>query len=260
MSSTIKRKVQDREATIEDITTLRAQANVRTTEPKCPLCKSNHWLARCRKFREKSLEDRLRIVKDKGLCNNGLTIGHFARRCPKDSFCKVEGCRTKHSTFLHPKRTTNSQSQGAGINADSSDMASSQPDLPRSETAASSFVNMSSKSTISSAIGLAILWVKESRSGPNASFCTEQLLNRLGLEGGQSRISLTTLRGTPTSIRPERRKHVRDVYSTPSLPVNKEDMASREDIDRWPHLNGVEVPAIDAEIGLLIGSILPQVL
>ena len=25
-----------------------------TTEPKCPLCKSNHWLARCREFRGRS--------------------------------------------------------------------------------------------------------------------------------------------------------------------------------------------------------------
>ena len=42
--------------------------------------------------------------------------------------------------------------------------------------------------------------------------------------------------------------------------MNKEDIASREDIDRWPHLNGVEVPAIDTEIGLLIASNVPQVL
>ena len=257
-----------------------------TTEPKCPLCKSNHWLARCREFRGKSLEDRLRIVKDKSLCNNCLTIGHFARRCPKDSFCKVEGCTAKHSTFLHPKPTTNSQSQSAGTIADSSDMALSQPDLPHSETAVSSFVNMSSKSTISSAIGLAILPVKVKSpgnpavverstfldNGSNASFCTKQLLNRLGLEGRQSKISLTTLRGTNESVRcslvdlqvfdlnEENMIEISSVYSMPSLPVNKEDIATREDIDRWPHLNGVEVPAIDAEIGLLIGSNVPQVL
>ena len=46
-----------------------------TTEPKYPLCKSNHWLARCREFRGRSLEDRLRIVKDKGLCKTVLIKG-----------------------------------------------------------------------------------------------------------------------------------------------------------------------------------------
>lgn len=53
---------------------------------------------------------------------------------------------------------------------------------------------------------------------------------------------------------------ISSVYSTPSLPVNKEDIASRKHIDPWPHLNRVEVPAIDAEIGLLNGSNVPQVL
>ena len=94
-------------------------------------------------------------------------------------------------------------------------MALSQPDLPHSETAASSFVNMSSKSTISSAIGLAIHPVKVKSpgnpavvetyafpdNGSNASFCSEQLLNRLGLEGRQSKISLSTLRRTNEPVR-----------------------------------------------------------
>ena len=53
---------------------------------------------------------------------------------------------------------------------------------------------------------------------------------------------------------------ISSVYYTPSLPVNNKDIASREDINRWPHLNGVKVPAINAEIGLLIGSNVPQVL
>ena len=79
-------------------------------------------------------------------------------------------------------------------------MALSQPDLPCPETAASSFMNMSPKSTISSVIGLAILPVKVKSpgipavvetyafhdNGSNTSFCTEPLLNRLGLEGRQS--------------------------------------------------------------------------
>ena len=263
--------------------TSRNNNGANTTEPKCPLCKSNHWLARSREFRGKSLEDRLKIVKDKDLCNNCSTIGHFTRRCPKNSFCKVEGCRATHSTFLHPKPMANSQSQSAGINANSSDMAPSQLDLPRSETTASSFINMSSKSTISSAIGLVILPVKVKSPGnptlveiyaffdnsSNASFCTKKLLNRLGLEGRQSKISLTTLRGTNKSVQcslidlqvlnKENMVEISSVYSTPSLPVNKEDIVSREDIDRWPHLNGVEVPTIDAEIGLLIESNVPQV-
>ena len=49
-------------------------------------------------------KDRLKFVREKKLCNNCLSTGHFVRSCPKKSFCKVDGCTSKHSTFLHPKQ------------------------------------------------------------------------------------------------------------------------------------------------------------
>jgi len=39
-------------------------------------------------------------AKDTNL--NCLIPGHYAAVCPKMSFCKVDGCYDKHSTFLHP--------------------------------------------------------------------------------------------------------------------------------------------------------------
>ena len=50
------------------------------------------------------------------------------------------------------------------------------------------------------------------------------------------------------------------VYSRPSLPVSSDAVARKEDIRQWPHLNGIVVPQIDAEIGLLIGSDVPVAL
>ena len=70
----------------------------------CP-CNANHWLSRCDKFRKLSLEERKKYVRDNKLCLNCLTSGHFVRSCAKQSFCKVEGCSGKHSTFLHPRST-----------------------------------------------------------------------------------------------------------------------------------------------------------
>ena len=74
----------------------------RVNKSACP-CNANHWLSRCDKFRKWSLEKRRKYVKDNKLCLNCLTGGHFVRSCAKQSFCKVEGCTGKHSTFLHPK-------------------------------------------------------------------------------------------------------------------------------------------------------------
>ena len=50
------------------------------------------------------------------------------------------------------------------------------------------------------------------------------------------------------------------LYTRPEILVNGKDSSTQEDVDRWPHLNGVFLPHIDTEIGLLIASDVPEVL
>ena len=50
------------------------------------------------------------------------------------------------------------------------------------------------------------------------------------------------------------------VFSRPSLPISRENIANQHDVDRWPHMKGIKIPSIDAEVGLLIGSDVPEVL
>ena len=50
------------------------------------------------------------------------------------------------------------------------------------------------------------------------------------------------------------------VYSRPSLPVSTDTIGAQADINCWPHLKGVTIPSINAEIGLWIGSNVPGVL
>ena len=72
----------------------------------CPLCKGSHWLSRCEVFRGNSVDERIKFVRSKGLCDNCLMPGHMAMSCPKESYCQIVGCKIahrKHSTFLHPK-------------------------------------------------------------------------------------------------------------------------------------------------------------
>ena len=51
----------------------------------CP-CNVNHWLSRCDKFREMSLEERKTFVKGKKLCFNCLNTGDLVRSCTKQNF------------------------------------------------------------------------------------------------------------------------------------------------------------------------------
>ena len=80
-----------------------AGADPTKATPKCHLRNGDHWLTRCREFKKQSVEQRLTFVRKKGLCENCFQTGHTVRSCRKNSYCKIPACRTKHSTFLHPK-------------------------------------------------------------------------------------------------------------------------------------------------------------
>ena len=40
----------------------------------------------------------------------------------------------------------------------------------------------------------------------------------------------------------------------------KDAISKQEDVNRWPHLNGVKIPSINSDIGLLVGRDVPQAL
>ena len=48
--------------------------------------------------------------------------------------------------------------------------------------------------------------------------------------------------------------HLPTLYTRPEIPVSKNDIPTQEDEDQWPHLDGVLIPQVDAEIELLIAS------
>ena len=50
------------------------------------------------------------------------------------------------------------------------------------------------------------------------------------------------------------------VFLTPKLPVSKDSIPQQEDVSKYPHLSGIELPKIDACIGLLIGNDVPKAL
>ena len=78
----------------------------RETTPERALCSGGHWLSRCEKFRKQSVKERQDLVRWKRLCINCLSNKHFVLLCQRPSYCKVQGCTKKHSTFHH--QNTNS--------------------------------------------------------------------------------------------------------------------------------------------------------
>ena len=73
-------------------------------QTKCPSCGANHSLFGCDRFKKMTPEERLKMTRSKGLCDNCLIPGHVSYRCFKPAACTVEGCGRKHSKFLHTPR------------------------------------------------------------------------------------------------------------------------------------------------------------
>ena len=49
-----------------------------------------------------------------------------------------------------------------------------------------------------------------------------------------------------------------EVYTRKQIPVAREDILRKEDLKEWRYLDKVELPQVDAEVGLLIGNNVPQ--
>ncbi|KAJ8357950.1 hypothetical protein AAFF_G00048870 [Aldrovandia affinis] len=48
------------------------------------------------------------------------------------------------------------------------------------------------------------------------------------------------------------------VFIHRDIPVKKENILRQEDVQRWPYLKEVQIPRLEAEIGLLIGTNAPR--
>lgn len=70
---------------------------------KCLLCKTSPWMP-CRElFIGKTLDERVKVVRSRGLCDNCLRPGYVAVFCPKKSYCQIAVFKIGHrklSTFL----------------------------------------------------------------------------------------------------------------------------------------------------------------
>ena len=105
-------------------------------------------------------------------------------------------------------------------------------------------------------------------SGSNTSFCTDTLLRKLDAKGVKTTHTLTMMQTTNEVIEcslanlelSDLSNHnvieLPMVHSRPNLPISMNAIGT-QDLIRWPHLR---VPNIEAEIGLLIGSDLLQLL
>ena len=107
-------------------------------------------------------------------------------------------------------------------------------------------------------------------TGSSVSFCTEEIMRQLGGSGKCMELSLSTM-GNPYKLRTYAFNGLQicdmdlnsvidlpTVYTKNEMPVSPSHIPTNDKISQWSHLSGINVPAIDSKLGILIGSNVPD--
>ena len=73
---------------------------------------SDHWTSDCKFCLSKTIEDKMKILKEKGACWSCLRRGHRLLECRKKRPCGVNGCTKWHHQTLHKDEKIETSLQG----------------------------------------------------------------------------------------------------------------------------------------------------
>ena len=248
---------------------------------RCLYCSRNHALEDCQSLRWKPYQERIQFLLSKKLCFGCLSTEHVAKFCPQRKNCKIANCKGRHPAVLH---TSPRERPAVDVGVGTEDVISTQvcSHMVKTGTSANSETSGEGRRTGMAVIPVRVRAKDSDKSvityafldnGSNSSFCTESLMKQLGINGQQVKISLSTLekKNSITNSFLVRDLLVSDLdenewislptlYTRPEIPVSSSDIPTQDDVDQWPHLQGVFLPRLNAEVGLLIASDVPRAL
>ncbi|KAK0154798.1 hypothetical protein N1851_002884 [Merluccius polli] len=215
----------------------------------CSCCTRAHLLEKCQQFQRKKHRERIRFLKEKGICFGCLKVGHISCDCKKRLVCEV--CEQQHPTALHiPK--TNVEWQRTWE--------------PPEE-------NPSTSSQVKSTKGIEIIQTYAFLDpGSTATFCSEHLMQRLNITGKITNFLLKTMgqeKVVPTfavsgmevaDLAGKSFYPLPEVLTQREMPVTPDNIVTAADLERWPYLSKVHIFSIKANVDLLIGTNAPRLL
>lgn len=241
----------------------------------CAFCKGEHHsLANCRKLKAKSHKEKIEVLRRRGLCFACLKHGHMSNSCKEKASC--QDCSGPHPTLLHmsfkPKEeegNKESQERQTISSALVQTMESRSHTGAGKEDCTLSIVPVCVKAVKGTKVVTTYAFLDP---GSTATFATASLINELNMNGHNTSILLRTMGRESvvntcivngleiSSLDGENFVQLSEVYSQRLIPVSKEHIPRQEDVNCWPHLKEVKLPVIQADIGLLIGVNVPQVM
>ena len=250
---------------------------------KCYLCEGKHKLEACEDFKGKTGKEQFQFIRSLKLCDNCLSSNHFSAGCKRRNECRVPDCplKRKHLTSLHESIMAFEKKRHETTSGATTDQQQSK------RTNKNQFVGSNMHTGAGCSKGLTIVPVKikgngQSKvvctyamldTGSTASFCTEDILKKLGISGKRCKMSLATVNNEEhhecimvnldvMDLDENVMIEVPNVFSVKKLNISFESITKQDDIENWSYLHGVTVPKAlkDQDVGLLIGVDVPEAL
>lgn len=246
--------------------------NGSTIRSICVCCSQSHSLEECLQFKRKKHQDKMIFLKEKELCFGCLCAGHMSRNCGKRATCGI--CGQAHPSVLHVDRRDKANAY-----------TERSKDLVRPNTTASKeacgHVGVGSDRCLLSILPVQVKSIQGGRviqtyafldPGSSATFCSEHLMQRLGLSGKQTHFLLQTMgqeRVVPANLLFDLEVSSMDsnvfyklpeVLTQKKMPVSADSIVSEGELAKWSYLAKVQIPSLEANVDLLIGSNAPRIL
>ncbi|KAK0154050.1 hypothetical protein N1851_003872 [Merluccius polli] len=256
------------------VTTVKA-AEEHNTKPqvvKEHFCQGKHALVDCLRLKSEPQEKKVESLKRSGYCFGCLKKGHMSKDCKRRLDCQI--CQRKHPTLLHIDGRSLKQEAPQNLI----------PTEPKETSINSALVSADKVTGAGKECALAIVPVqvkvaKGNKSlltyafldpGSSATFCTENLMKQLNAKGRRTEILLRTmgqerpvksyeLTGLEVSnLDGSEYIDLPKIFTQAKIPVSKENLLTQADLEKWPHLSGIQLKEINADIEILIGMDVPK--
>ena len=253
----------------------------------CTLCSKAHDLDECSEFLKKPSTDRWNFVKEKGLCFGCYSSEHIAKFCKSRKYCLT--CCKKHPTSLHDHswkqgglktEVETDESKGTEVNE--------RKDDGQVINAYSTICNVTEAGDVPVSMGIVPIWLYHKDNpehkirvyalldkASGGTFIKKESLEKLGIEGTETKLLLTTMHGTQEIetkaveglvathfSENDVRLDIPRAYVRQHIPADHDEIPRLETASRWPHLQRVvkDIPLYmeDVEIGVLIGLNCPR--
>ena len=254
------------------------EENKRTGLGSCWYCKdTRHKLLNCASFLNLSLNERYKFVKTTKLCHKCLSSKHRTPACKRTNTCKVDGCSGAfHHTLLHRS-------------VDSKKLHTCEKSTSTSDTIENTNVSsalLSNKIRAESSSGTVYLCVVPVRvahknksiltyafldQGSTHTFCDENLVKTLNLNGPETSIQIKTINGSSkvyksilcdlevSALNNDNSFSLTNVHSIESISLQPNSIPPKRELSQFQHLKDIRFDTIPgASIQMLIGADVPE--